>query len=683
MQLEIEWLKRELRHAKRKRISSYSDEDSDDEQDITYKQRSRTPVSESFSYEKEHHRKKIEEARLPLHFNQPMFTIYNGRTDPVEHVSHFNQRMAIYSKNEALMCKVFPSSLGPVAMRWFDSLEADSINSFKERTQAFGSRFVTCRRVARPLSSLLSLSMQEDETLKMYSDRYWEMFNDMEGNFDGMALSTFKLGLPTDHGLRKSLTGKPVTNMRRLIDRIKKYKRVEEDQQQSKGKDKVIPQERRDFKSDRYNNNKSRRDFAGQSGSTNLQAVNTIFKEPVHQVLERIKNEPFFKWPNKIVGNSERCNHNFYCQYHQDYRHTTENCRSLWDHLDQLVREGKLRHLLHHSSGRGGQMSSEPRRDDPSKPPLGTINVIFATPGRTGSWPSKVMSVTQLPAGDFGQGLKRAKLDTQPVLEFSDEDKIGTIQPHDDALVITLRIGGYDVKRVMVDQGSAVEIMYPNLYKGLNLKPQDLTPYNSPLISFEGRVVTPKGQIQLPVQTGSEVVDVDFIVVDVYSPYTAIVARPWLHALGAVSSILHQKIKYPSERQVCKIRGDQFVARQCLVAAIQHEPKIEASAQDKNGSTYQRMMTRMFESQLGKSIKVYIDDMMVKSKVVSEHVNVLGNIFEVLRKHKLRLNASKCSFGVGSCKFLGYMVTHRGIEVNPDQIKAIHNLQARRNPKEV
>ena len=65
------------------------------------------------------------------------------------------------------------------------------------------------------------------------------------------------------------------------------------------------------------------------------------------------------------------------------------------------------------------------------------------------------------------------------------------------------------------------------------------------------------------------------------------------------------------------------------------------------GSTYQRMMTRMFELQLGKSIKIYVDDMVVKSKVVSEHLGDLGSTFNVLRKHKLRLNASKCSFGVG------------------------------------
>ena len=89
----------------------------------------------------------------------------------------------------------------------------------------------------------------------------------------------------------------------------------------------------------------------------------------------------------------------------------------------------------------------------------------------------------------------------------------------------------------------------------------------------------------------------------------------------------------------------------------------------------------MFEPQLGKNIEVYVDDMVVKSKVVSEHMRDLEVIFDILRKHKLCLIASKCSFGVGSGKFLGYMVTHRGIEVSPNQIKVIHNMQPPRNPK--
>ena len=148
--------------------------------------------------------------------------------------------------------------------------------------------------------------------------------------------------------------------------------------------------------------------------------------------------------------------------------------------------------------------------------------------------------------------------------------------------MVTLRICGYDVKRVMVDQGSAAEIMYPDLYKGLGLKPEDLTTYSSPLVSFEGKMVVPKGQIRLPVQAGTDVVKVDFIVVDAFFPYTAIMGRPSLHSLGAVSSTLHQKVKYPFGGQVLEIVGSQFMARQCLIAAIQHKPEIDTLAITRN-----------------------------------------------------------------------------------------------------
>ena len=241
MQREIDDLKRKLRRAQRKRSPSSSDASSNEE-DVSYRRRSRTPPSETFSYEKEScpvrryespsskglgndtmnraldqisrspfvHR--IEGAKLPRHFNQPTFTIYNSRADPVEHVSQFNQRMAIYSHNEALMCKVFSSSLGPMAMRWFNSLKTNSIGSYKQLTQVFCSCFITNSKVLRPLSSLLSLCMREGETLKTYSDRYWEMYNELDENHDDVVISTFKSGLPTEHGLRKSLTCKPVAN---------------------------------------------------------------------------------------------------------------------------------------------------------------------------------------------------------------------------------------------------------------------------------------------------------------------------------------------------------------------------------------------------------------------------------------------------------------------------------------
>ena len=136
------------------------------------------------------------------------------------------------------------------------------------------------------------------------------------------------------------------------------------------------------------------------------------------------------------------------------------------------------------------------------------------------------MSVARPHIEDSNFKRKRAKVEIRLVLSLLDEDKIRTIQPQDDARMVTFRIGEDDMKKVLVDQGSGAEIMYPNLYNGVNLKPEDLIGYDSPLLGFDGKVFVPKGQIRLPVQAGLEVMEVDFIVMDAYSFYTAIVARP-------------------------------------------------------------------------------------------------------------------------------------------------------------
>ena len=134
--------------------------------------------------------------------------------------------MAVHSQDNALMCRVFLSSLGPMPMRWFDGLKTNSISSFKKLTQSFCSRFITCSRVPQPLDSLLSMSMREGESVKVYSERYWEIFNEIDGDFDEVAIKTFKVGIPSEHGLRKFLTGKPITSLRQLMDRVNKYNRI-------------------------------------------------------------------------------------------------------------------------------------------------------------------------------------------------------------------------------------------------------------------------------------------------------------------------------------------------------------------------------------------------------------------------------------------------------------------------
>ena len=240
----------------------------------------------------------IKQVELPHHFNKPTFTIYNGKMDPVEHVSHFNQRMTIHSKNKVLMCKMFPSSLGPVAMRWFDGLEEGSISSYEELTRTFGARFVTCSQVLRPLDSLLSMAIIEGETLKNYFDRYWEMYNEIDGDFEDVAIRTVKVGLPTQSDLWKLLTMKPSQRLDQLMNHIEEHKKVKDDESQSKGKAKIFTPNRKDNQSDQYKPSRPKREFFNQASHnpTNAQVMNSVFKELIYHVLEKIENETVSRW---------------------------------------------------------------------------------------------------------------------------------------------------------------------------------------------------------------------------------------------------------------------------------------------------------------------------------------------------------------------------------------------------
>jgi hypothetical protein len=155
---------------------------------------------------------------------------------------------------------------------------------------------------------------------------------------------------------------------------------------------------------------------------------------------------------------------------------------------------------------------------------------------------------------------------------FSDEDLRDVQTPHDDPLVVKLRIGDSDVKRVLIDQGSCSEIMYPDLFHGLGLKQSDLQPYDAPLVGFSGESVRPMGQITMTVHTGPISLDTEFLVIDVPSPYTAIMGRRWLHRLKAVPSSLHQKLCFPTDFGIMEIKGDQVASKQCIMAAIKQNP---------------------------------------------------------------------------------------------------------------
>ena len=167
---------------------------------------------------------------------------------------------------------------------------------------------------------------------------------------------------------------------------------------------------------------------------------------------------------------------------------------------------------------------------------------------------------------------KNNPLTNEQQIFFSDEDLRVIQTPHDNPLVIKPRIGDSDVKRVLIDQGSCSKIMYPDLFHGFGLKQSDLQLYDALLVGFSGESIRPKGKINLTVHTSPIILDTEFLVVDVPSPYTAIMGQRWLHRLKAVPSSLHQKLHFLTDYKIMEIKGDQVASKQCIMATVKQNP---------------------------------------------------------------------------------------------------------------
>uniref|UniRef100_A0A2N9J5A6 RNA-directed DNA polymerase n=1 Tax=Fagus sylvatica TaxID=28930 RepID=A0A2N9J5A6_FAGSY len=792
----------------------------------------------------------IESAELPERFTAPRLETYNGRTDPVAHIDHYHHRMALWRYRDPLMCRIFPSSLGEVALRWFNQLER---------------------------------GWEPNESLKDYSARFWETYNDIDACAEDTALQAFKLGLPPSTGLRQSLTKRPPTTLKKLMDRVERFVRVEEDGGNTNAVVSEVPVSPPVSRPPvRTAQAPKARSAPTSYAAPSYKAFHTVFKEPIHRLLDKIKGKPFFVWPSKLIGDPAVRNQNLYCFYHRDKGHVTENCHKYKTLLEQLVAAGHLSDYVEStptaSKARGAGIS---RSGTQGPAPAGVIHVIhnpLCSSVLPTSFRSDMQKASHLRRSygiiDYAHFVLTSCSGTpvssaHQVVSFSDEDLADVQMPHNDPLVITLRFGDYDVQRVLVDQGSFAEIMYKGLYEKLGLEEANLANFTTPVFGFTGESTIPMGKTTLPILAGPISLQTEFIVVRGTSPYNAIVGRDWLHRMKAVPSTLHQKLRFPTEEGVMEINGDQAPAavteklaaekdpekvyfdpsepefyflvgtnlsvndRQGLVTLLMgyrdvfawsvyeapgvspdlachslnisgdakpisqkrrklaperaeivakeverlleanairsvqyptwlsntvvvrkkngkwrvcvdftdlnracpkdpfplpridqlvdsasghermsfldafqgyHQIPMAHSDQEKTafitpkgvycyrvmpfglknaGATYQRMVTGMFGHLIGNTVEAYIDDMLIKSKKKTSHVEDLREVLEILRATKLRLNATKCLFGVSSGKFLGHMISYNGVEANPDQISALLSLQPPKDAKQV
>ena len=267
-----------------------------------------------------------------------------------------------------------------------------------------------------------------------------------------------------------------------------------------------------------------------------------MFKEPIYQILDKIKEESFFIWPPKLVGDPAARNHKLQCFYHRDRGHLTENCHKFKTHLEQLVSDGHLAEYVDSNLTEPKRSGTAANRSGTSGiAPTGVIQVIH-NPLCTSILPTSFRSDIQKTVHhrqSFGISDSAHLLSTscsenpgssaRQVVSFLDDNLMDVQMPHSEPLVITLKIGNYDVKRVLIDQGSFAEVIYQTLYEKLGLREADLTDFTSPVFGFSGKSTTPLGNTTLPVLAGLINLQTEFIFIQASPPYNAIMGRDWLH----------------------------------------------------------------------------------------------------------------------------------------------------------
>uniref|UniRef100_A0A2N9FQQ7 Uncharacterized protein n=1 Tax=Fagus sylvatica TaxID=28930 RepID=A0A2N9FQQ7_FAGSY len=478
--------------------------------------------------------REIEKAKMPERFPVPRFEIYNGRTDPVTHIGQYHQSMALSRNNDPLMCRLFPSSLGEVAMRWFNQLGARTIHSWDQLAEAFVARFITNSRKRKEMGTLLTMKLEDNETLKDYSTRFWETYNDIETCGEEVAITTFKMGLPAE--IEEDGRGAPPVQIA-----AQPKTTINKPAARTGNPAKNLP---------------APKNFVAPT----FRAFETVFKEPIYKVMARIKKEPFFVRPPKMIGNPATRDANLYCSYHREKGHMTENCHLLKVHLEKLVSEGHLDQYINtdlsSKKGTGQEVQQPPLSGIPSAGIIHVIHGPVCSAVSSASYRSKMQKASHLrksfsipDSAHFVPVYSVNKGNQEQVISFSDSDLRDVQLPHNDPLVVTLRIGNYDVQRVLIDQGREPTV--------------------------------PLGKTMLLVLAGPINLQTKFIVVKASSPYNAIMGHDWLHRMKAIPSTLHQKLRFPTADGVMELNGDQVAAKQCVLVATRKKVAEELSPLDR------------------------------------------------------------------------------------------------------
>ncbi|XP_072064520.1 uncharacterized protein [Arachis hypogaea] len=585
---------------------------------------------------------------------------YQGIGGPNIHITKFYAMMFMNKEFVPILCRTFPTFLDGAALIWFSNLPEGSISNFDELANQLVNHFAASKIYVHNFDYLSTIKQGPNESLKDYMTRFAEATNKIPNLNSEVHLHALKSGLRPGKFQESIVIAKPKT-LAEFQEKATTQIEVEEFRALRRA-EKPTP------------NREEERQNRHLTGRTNQKSFRltpkfdsyTPFNTKREDIVKDILHSKLIKPPNRAgtYKDQRHVNRSKYCAFHQKYGHTTDDCVIAKDVLEKLARQGLLDKYI---DSRGRRRSIEgldhqPKETDNSRdkgkkvdndnnPPRRIINCIsggFAGGGCMNSARKRsyraMMTMTE---STLSQPVNKDKSE----ISFSPEDYKAADRNLDDPVVITAQVGEPLVKKILMDPGSSADVLFYSTFQKMNLSDKILQPSSGELVGFSGERVSIRGYIWLQTTFGdypnNRTLEIPYLVVDCKSPYNIILGRPSLNAFNAVvSTVMPFGLKNVS-------------------------------------ATYQRLMDKIFAKQIGRNIEVYVDDMVAKSTHMANHAKDLTEIFQQQRRYNMKLNQEKCAFGVQSRKFLGFMLTYRGIEANPEKCQAILNMRSPKTVKEV
>ncbi|XP_020412835.1 uncharacterized protein LOC109947307 [Prunus persica] len=433
-------------------------------------------------------------------------------------------------------------TLRGAAQDWFHTLPSASIGNFKELAFIFTKEYTSYKTVRKHADHLFNLRKKPDESLRDYLRRFKAEKANIIGCNDQVASSAFKKGLPTEHELYRELAITPSQTLAEVFATAERYALWDDDRIAAKKASKQVdhPTKQASQKSNQFEQKaRDKRRSRPREGSSEIGTF-TEFAIPIYQILAQVKDKPWVRRPPPMKGDPSKRDASKYCAFHGEHGHYTNNCNAWKRHLQELVREG---HCTEFVAKKAIQQIED--RDAAAKEP-----------------PQKVIRINTILVDSQESGL-------------TTKERKRKIAHATYVSQVTTGIEQAVIERVHVDEGSAANILQLSVIQQMGLEPK-ISKLARSLTGFNGATSITVGLIDLDIHSPPVVCSQTFMVIDEISPYNGILGRPWISKIEAITSALHQKIRYPIPGGgIGQINSDQAMARRCTAHGLKKSKQLQ------------------------------------------------------------------------------------------------------------